>query len=118
MVSIGPILAVPGVRQALLDSRARIIGFAGILSGAPVLGMAHRLLPAIGVEVDAGAVGRHYGGRTAGGLLDLWVLDSGDAASVAALEQAGVPSAVTGLIMSDPEATAEFIRLAIKAVGS
>ena len=118
VVSIGPILAVPGVRQALLDSRARIIGFAGILSGAPVLGMAHRLLPAIGVEVDAGAVGRHYGGRTAGGLLDLWVLDSGDAASVAALEQAGVPSAVTGLIMSDSEATAEFIRLAIKAVGS
>ena len=108
----------PGYAQALLDSRARIIGFAGILSGAPVLGMAHRLLPAIGVEVDAGAVGRHYGGRAAEGLLDLWVLDSGDAASAAELELAGVPTAVTGLIMRDPAATAEFIRLAVKAVGS
>ena len=44
------------------------IGFAGILGGSPVLGMAHRLLPAIGVGVDAGAVGLHYGARSRGGV--------------------------------------------------
>ena len=67
VVSIGPILAVPGMRAALLSAPAPVIGFSGILGGAPVLGMAHRLLPAIGVEVDAAAVGRHYGHRERGG---------------------------------------------------
>ena len=117
VVSIGPILGVPGVRQAVIDSPARVVGFAGILGGAPVLGMAHRLLPVIGVAVDAGAVGLHYGGRSTGGILDLWVMDSVDAASAAPLERAGLPTAVTGLLMRDPSATAEFIRLGVKALG-
>ena len=64
VVSIGPILEVPGIRAAMVTTSAPVIGFAGILGGAPVLGMAHRLLPAIGVAVDAAAVGRHYGSRT------------------------------------------------------
>ena len=119
VVSIGPVLAVAGVRRAIRDSAAPVVGFAGILGGAPVLGMAHRLLPAIGVAVDAGAVGLHYGGRrdaSGTGVLDLWVMDSADAASAAELEAAGLPVAVTGLVMSDPGATAEFIRLAAKVV--
>jgi LPPG:FO 2-phospho-L-lactate transferase len=116
VVSIGPILGVPGVRAALAEGPAPVIGFAGILGGAPVLGMAHRLLPAIGVEVDAGAVGRHYGRRGRGGILDLWVMDSTDGPSAEGLEADGLPTAVTGLVMSDPAATAEFIRLAVKAV--
>jgi LPPG:FO 2-phospho-L-lactate transferase len=78
--------------------------------------MALRLLPAIGVAVDAAAVGRHYGSRGAGGVLDLWVLDSADADSAVGLEADGLPVAVTGLIMSSPEATAEFVRLAVKAL--
>ena len=57
VVSIGPILAVPGLRDAVQRAPAPVVGFAGILGGAPVLGMAHRLLPAIGVDVDAAAVG-------------------------------------------------------------
>ncbi len=116
VVSIGPILGVPGIRAALTASPAPVIGFAGILDGAPVLGMAHRLLPAIGVAVDAGAVGLHYGRRGRGGILDLWVMDSADAGAAATLEAAGLPAAVTGLVMSDPAATAEFIRLAVKAL--
>ena len=118
VVSVGPILGVPGVRDAMITGPAPVIGFAGILGGAPVLGMAHRLLPAIGVDVDAAAVGLHYGGRSRGegGILDLWVLDSADAGSADALEAAGLPAAVTGLVMSDPAATAEFIKLAVKVV--
>ena len=46
VVSIGPILAVPGLRAALTGASAPVVGFSGILGGAPVLGMAHRLLPA------------------------------------------------------------------------
>jgi LPPG:FO 2-phospho-L-lactate transferase len=49
VVSIGPILAVPQIRTAVRQASAPVIGFAGILGGAPVSGMAHRLLPAIGV---------------------------------------------------------------------
>ena len=116
VVSIGPILQVAGIRQALQDAAAPVVGFAGILGGAPVLGMAHRLLPAIGVAVDAAAVGRHYGSRAVGGVLDLWVMDSADADSAVGLEADGLPVAVTGLIMSSPDATAEFLRLAVKAL--
>jgi LPPG:FO 2-phospho-L-lactate transferase len=115
VVSIGPILAVAELRAALVAARAPVIGFAGILGGAPVLGMAHRLLPAIGVAVDAGAVGRHYGARAAGGVLDTWVMDHADEGSIAAVEAAGLRAVTTDLIMSDPDATAKFVRLAVEA---
>jgi LPPG:FO 2-phospho-L-lactate transferase len=116
VVSIGPILEIPGLRATLVATAAPVIGFAGILGGAPVLGMAHRLLPSIGVAVDAAAVGRHYGARAAEGVLDLWVMDTADADSAARLEADGLPVAVTGLLMSTPDATAEFLRLAVKAL--
>lgn len=113
VVSIGPILAVPGMRAALAAASAPVIGFAGIVSGAPVLGMAHRLLPAIGVAVDAAAVGLHYGARPTG-VLDAWIVDQSDAATVPALQQAGLRAAATELIMSSPEATADFIRFGLE----
>jgi LPPG:FO 2-phospho-L-lactate transferase len=118
VVSIGPILGVPGIREAVRHSRAPVIGFAGVLGGAPVLGMAHRLLPAIGVDVDAGSIGLHYGARSAGGVLDLWMMDDRDAALAPAVEQVGLRVAVADLIMSDPEATAAFVHYAVKTAVS
>lgn len=118
VVSIGPILAVPGLREALQGTRAHVVGFAGILGGSPVLGMAHRLLPAIGVEVDAAAVGLHYGGRLAGGVLDAWAMDTADAASIERVEQGGLRAVVTDLIMRDVQSTAAFVRYAIKSATS
>jgi LPPG:FO 2-phospho-L-lactate transferase len=115
VVSIGPILAVREIRSAVRQAAAPVIGFAGILGGAPVSGMAHRLLPAIGVRVDAASVGLHYGARSAGGLLDAWAMDVRDAGSAAQVERAGLRVAITDLIMSDPEATATFVRDTIKA---
>lgn len=118
VVSIGPILATGGVRPALRAARGRIVGFSGILGGAPVLGMAHRLLPAIGVEVDAAAVGLHYGPRSkAGGLLDAWVMHTDDADSVDRVEAAGLPALATDLLMASPEATAAFIRAGVERAG-
>ena len=118
VVSIGPILGVPGIRAALRAAPAPVLGFSGILHGAPVLGMAHRLLPTIGVAVDAAAVGRHYGARRRHGVLDAWVLDRGDAASAAGLEADGLVPLVGDLVMSSPEATAAFVRAAVEQVGS
>jgi LPPG:FO 2-phospho-L-lactate transferase len=113
VVSIGPILSVPGIRQVLLEAAAPVVGFAGILGGSPVLGMAHRLLPAIGVAVEAAAVGRHYGSRATGGVLDVWAMDTADADSADRVRAAGLHPVITDLIMNDPEATAAFIRYAV-----
>jgi LPPG:FO 2-phospho-L-lactate transferase len=118
VVSIGPILAVPGLRDALRRAPGPIIGFAGILGGSPVLGMAHRLLPAIGVEVDAAAVGLHYGARSRGGVLDGWAMDTSDAASAERVQEAGLRVVVTDLIMRDPASTAAFVTYAIKSATS
>jgi len=114
VVSIGPILGVPGIREAVQHASAPVIGFAGVLGGAPVLGMAHRLLPTIGVEVDAASIGRHYGARSAGGVLDVWAMDNRDAALAPVVERAGLRVAVADLIMSEPEATAAFVHYAVK----
>ncbi len=116
VVSIGPILAVPGITAAVRATPAPVLGFSGILRGAPVLGMAHRLLPTIGVAVDAVAVGRHYGPRTGDGVLDAWVVDPGDAASAPGLTAEGLPTLVRDLVMSSPEATASFVRSAVDEV--
>jgi LPPG:FO 2-phospho-L-lactate transferase len=113
VVSIGPILAVPGMRAALQATPAPVVGFAGILGGAPVLGMAHRLLPAIGVAVEAAAVGLHYGGRDRGGVLDLWVMDDRDAGSAAEVARGGLAVTTTDLVMADADATAAFVRHAL-----
>ncbi len=118
VVSIGPILAVPGLREALQQAPATVVGFAGILGGSPVLGMADRLLPAIGVEVDAAAVGLHYGARTRGGVLNAWAMDVSDAASTERVQQGGIRAVVTDLIMRDPASTAAFVAYAIKSATS
>jgi LPPG:FO 2-phospho-L-lactate transferase len=117
VVSIGPILAVPGIRGALAAAPAPVIGFAGILGGAPVLGMAHRLLPMIGVEVDAAAVGLHYGSRAHGGVLDAWVMAEADAGSVPQVERHGLAAFSTDLLMHDPDATARFVLTAVERYG-
>lgn len=115
VVSVGPILAVPGIRAAIVDARAPVIGFSPILSGAPVLGMAHRLLPAIGVGVDAAAVGLHYGARPAG-ILDGWIVDDADSHSLGTVRDAGLAATSADLIMKDPATTARFIHLGVQHV--
>ena len=85
VVSIGTVLAVPGIRDALRATAAPVVGLSPIVGGAPVRGMADKVLAAIGVETTAEAVARHYGARAAGGLLDGWLVDSTDADAAAAL---------------------------------
>jgi LPPG:FO 2-phospho-L-lactate transferase len=118
VVSIGPILAVPGIRDALQRAPCTVVGFAGIIGGSPVLGMAHRLLPAIGVEVDAAAVGLHYGARSRDGVLDAWAMDTSDGASAERVQGASLRPVVTDLIMRDPASTAAFVTYAIKSATS
>jgi LPPG:FO 2-phospho-L-lactate transferase len=112
VVSIGTILGVPGIREEILESRARVVGVSPIVGGAVVRGMADRCLPVLGVEVSAEGVGRHYGGRAAGGLLDAWLVHTGDGATVPGVDVGAVP-----LLMSSPEATTALARAALDAAG-
>ncbi|MET8067848.1 2-phospho-L-lactate transferase, partial [Micromonospora sp. NPDC005313] len=73
VVSIAPVLAVPGLRDALTGGPAPVIGVSPIIGGAPVRGMADRCLAVLGVECSAAGVGALYGARPAGGLLDGWL---------------------------------------------
>ncbi len=78
VVSIGPILAVAGVRDALVDGPAPVVGVSGIIGGRPVKGMADTCLTTIGVQASAAGVAEHYGARGHGGILDAWVYERGD----------------------------------------
>ena len=66
VVSVGTILAVPGIADAVRSDAGTVVGVSPIIGGAPVRGMADKLLPVIGVDVTARAVGEHYGARVAG----------------------------------------------------
>ncbi len=78
VVSVGTILAVPGVADAVRATAVRVVGLSPIVRGAPVRGMADSCLKAIGVDTTAAAVGAHYGSRLTGGLLDGWLVHEGD----------------------------------------
>ncbi|WP_152731283.1 2-phospho-L-lactate transferase [Goekera deserti] len=112
VVSIGTVLGVPGLRPALLATPARVVGLSPIVGGSAVRGMADRCLPALGVEVSAEGVGRHYGARSAEGLLDAWLVHSGDTADVPGVDVRAVP-----LLMHSPEATRAMARAALDAAG-
>jgi LPPG:FO 2-phospho-L-lactate transferase len=110
VVSIGTILAVPGIRDALRAVSAPVVGVSPIVGGSPVRGMADACLPAIGVEVSAEGVGRHYGARTGEGLLDGWLVDTSDA-------EATVPDvevAVRPLLMRDLPSAAALAEAALE----
>ncbi|MBF6143404.1 2-phospho-L-lactate transferase [Nocardia farcinica] len=112
VVSIGAILAVPGIRGALRTARAKVIGVSGVIDGKPLRGMADECLSVIGVETTAEAVGRHYGARSATGILDGWLIHTTDTAEVPGVEVRSVP-----LLMTDPPTTAEIVREALDLAG-
>lgn len=112
VVSVGTVLGVPGLREGLLASPARVVGLSPIVGGDVVRGMADRCLPVVGVEVSAEGVGRHYGSRADGGLLDAWLVHETDRADVPGVDVRAVP-----LLMDSPEATAAMARAALDAAG-
>lgn len=111
VVSIGPILAIPGIRQALQQTAAPVAGISPIIGGKPVRGHADRCLAAIGVASTAQGVAEHYGARRDGGLLDGFLIAEGDHAAVDGLDIAHAP-----LLMSDPHTTAAMAAAAMELV--
>jgi LPPG:FO 2-phospho-L-lactate transferase len=109
VVSVGTILAVPGIREAIADAGVPVVGLSPIVGGSPVRGMADKVLAAVGVESTAAAVAQHYGS----GLLDGWLVDTVDAASIQTVEDAGIRCRAVPLMMTSTEATAAMAREAL-----
>jgi LPPG:FO 2-phospho-L-lactate transferase len=108
VVSIGVILAVPGIAAAV---RAQpVVGVSPIIGGAPVRGMADACLTAIGVQTTAAAVAAHYGRELIGG----WLVDTQDKDAVDAPELAGIAVRARPLYMTSVAATAEIARAAVE----
>jgi LPPG:FO 2-phospho-L-lactate transferase len=110
VVSIGPLLAVPGVRQALLSRRDRTVGISPIVAGAALKGPADRLLTELGFEASVVGVARWYASWV--GTL---VIDEADAALAEAVEAEGVRCIVAPTIMSTVERAAELARTVLGA---
>ncbi|MBY8887792.1 2-phospho-L-lactate transferase [Streptomyces sp. PTM05] len=109
VVSIGTILAVPGIREAIAEAGVPVVGLSPIVGDAPVRGMADKVLAAVGVESTAAAVAEHYGS----GLLDGWLVDTVDAGLSEAVEAAGIRCRAVPLMMTDVHAAARMAREAL-----
>lgn len=112
VVSIGAILAVPGIRSAVAAASAPVVGVSPIIGGAPVRGMADKVLAAIGVETSAAAVALHYGPD----LLDGWLVDTADTDAVGVVSAAGIRARAVPLRMTDVTATATMAAAALELV--
>ena len=110
VVSIGPILAVPGISEAVAARRDPVVGISPIVGGAPLAGMADKLMQVAGLEVSALGAARAYGD-----LLTAWVIDERDRDSAPRIEsELGIRVAVTDTVMRDDEVAAAVARPAIE----
>ena len=111
VISIGPILAVPGVRDLLVARRAHVVAVSPIGGGAPVKGPADKLMGPLGIEVSCVGVARTYAP-----FCSSLVIDAVDAAHADAVEAAGVHAVVTDTMMRSPEVAAALAAETLAAV--
>jgi LPPG:FO 2-phospho-L-lactate transferase len=111
VISIGPILAVPGVREALVARRDRVVGVSPIIAGRPVKGPADRLMAPLGIDVSCVGVAREYGS-----FCSTLVIDSGDADRAGEVEALGVRAVVADTLMTDARVAAALARHTLAAV--
>jgi LPPG:FO 2-phospho-L-lactate transferase len=113
LISIGPILAVPGVREAIAGRTGPTVAVSPIVEGAALRGPAADMLSSLGHEASPVGVARLYQG-----LADSLVLDRGDAGLVPAVQDVGLHPTVTDTIMRDPEARRRLAAAALDAAGA
>jgi LPPG:FO 2-phospho-L-lactate transferase len=96
LVSIGPLLAVPGIRETLVETKAPAVAVSPIIGGKALKGPADKMLTSLGHESSAAGVARLYAD-----FLDVLIIDNEDAALASKVETAGVQPVVTDTIMRD-----------------
>jgi LPPG:FO 2-phospho-L-lactate transferase len=112
LVSIGPILALPGMRRALRTTRARVAAISPIIGGAPVKGPLHRMLQGLGHEVSALGVARLYRG-----LADVFVLDVRDASLARRVAALGMRPVITDTLMTSPAKSRRLAATVLRELG-
>jgi LPPG:FO 2-phospho-L-lactate transferase len=111
VISIGPILAVPGIRELLRSRRDRVVGVSPIIGGRPVKGPADRLMGPLGIEVSCVGVAEAYRDLCA-----TLVIDRADADAVPRIEALGVHAVVADTLMRDERIAAALARDTLAAV--
>ncbi len=108
VASLGPILAVPGIRDTVGARHTDVVGVSGIVAGAPLAGMADRLMPAAGAEVTAAGAAEYYRG-----VVGAWVVDDADRALIPRIEATGLRVGGTDSIMTDDARAEALARFAL-----
>lgn len=112
LVSVGTILALPGVRDALRTTDATIVGVSPIVGGATIKGPADRMMRGLGMEVSAVGVARAYAD-----FLNVLVIDEQDADLAAGVEAEGVKAIVTDTIMRDLDVKRALAQVTLEQAG-
>ncbi|HET8912277.1 MAG TPA: 2-phospho-L-lactate transferase [Ktedonobacteraceae bacterium] len=112
IVSIGSILAVPGIHDALHEASGMTVAISPIIGGAPIKGPADKLMRGLKMDVSAVGVARCYRD-----FLDVMVIDQQDAALISQIEDLGIPAIATDTIMRDLETKAKLARTVLQAAG-
>jgi LPPG:FO 2-phospho-L-lactate transferase len=116
VISIGTILAVPGLRQAIVDSQAPVVAVSPIVAGKTLKGPADLMLRSLGLEVSACGVAQYYGG-----LLHGMVIDTQDADLRPRLAGMGLQVEATNTVMrslEDKRALARTTRSLARAIST
>ncbi|MGH8973173.1 MAG: 2-phospho-L-lactate transferase [Acidimicrobiia bacterium] len=111
VISIGPILAIPGLREAVAARRARVVAVSPIIHGAPVKGPADRLMAGVGLEVSCVGVATAYA-DICGTLL----VDTSDAALTGDVEAHDVRAVIAPILMRDAEGAELLARTALESL--
>jgi LPPG:FO 2-phospho-L-lactate transferase len=112
IVSIGSILAIPGIHDMLHEASGMVVAVSPIVDGAPIKGPADKLMRGLGMDVSAVGVARCYRD-----FLDVMVIDEQDAHLASAIEDLGIPTVATNTIMRDGTAKAGLARSVLEAAG-
>jgi len=112
IVSIGSILAVPGIHNALHEASGMIVAVSPIVGGAPIKGPADRLMHGLGMEVSPVGVARYYRD-----FLDVMVIDKQDEHLLSKIEDLGIPAVATDTIMRDMATKASLARKVLAVAG-
>ncbi|TMC88102.1 MAG: 2-phospho-L-lactate transferase [Chloroflexi bacterium] len=112
IVSIGSILAIPGIHDVLHEASGMVVAVSPIIAGAPIKGPADKLMSGLGMEVSAVGVARCYRD-----FLDVMVIDEQDAHLAAKIEDLGIPTVVTNTIMRNDAAKTSLARTVLQAAG-
>ncbi len=112
IVSIGSILAIPGIHDALHESSGMVVAVSPIVGGAPIKGPADKLMHGLKIDVSPVGVARCYRD-----FLDVMVIDKQDERFVSAIEDLGIPAVATNTIMDNLEAKKDLASKVLEAAG-